>query len=438
MSITRPSREMVARSLFRQEAVQAALGTQIGEAFAGHWRGVRILTALSLALTAGLLLFIGVVEYSPAYRVPCYMDVQNGLVRLNAPADGQIVRLEAADGMRVKVGGLLAVLSTDKLREGGDTRHTAVRERLETERAAVEREINAASREADANRIVIGRRIAGLRLEEESARADNQLAEQLLSSLRAQVEQFSSLIAEGYVSKLQLAQKRDEVMLQESRVASTRSTLRRIQRDISMSEAEQKVIDARLNGFIENRRRDAADLERLAVQSDSDAEQVIRAPVEGIVSSALIVKGQSVKQGQTLFSVTPLNEPQVVRLLIPARAAAAVKPGMDIRFVLSAYPREKFGDFAARITSISLTPTLSSDIPQVIPVSEPAFMAVASLHKELHSLDGRRIWTKPGMIGEALVSLEHRTILEWLLDPLLRGLNGSSISPPHEGREELR
>jgi hypothetical protein len=30
---------------------------------------------------------------------------------------------------------------------------------------------------------------------------------------------------------------------------------------------------------------------------------------------------------------------------------------------------------------------------------------------------------KPGMVGEALVPIERRTILEWLLDPILRGLN---------------
>jgi membrane fusion protein len=138
-----------------------------------------------------------------------------------------------------------------------------------------------------------------------------------------------------------------------------------------------------------------------------------------------IVKGQSVEQGQTLFSVAPANEPLIVRLLVPARAAARVKPGMDIRFVLRAYPREKFGDFAAHIVSMSATPALPGDVTQVVPVSEAAFIAVASLPRELKDLDGRVLWVKPGMIGEALVPVERRSILEWLLDPIFRSFNRS-------------
>jgi membrane fusion protein len=113
----------------------------------------------------------------------------------------------------------------------------------------------------------------------------------------------------------------------------------------------------------------------------------------------------------------------IARLLVPARAVAAVKSGMEIRFVLQAYPREKFGDFAARIVSMSVTPVLPGDVTQVLPVSEAAFTAIASLPRQLRGPDGRPLWMKPGMIGEALVPLERRTILEWLLDPLLRGLN---------------
>jgi multidrug resistance efflux pump len=93
------------------------------------------------------------------------------------------------------------------------------------------------------------------------------------------LDRFSSLVGQGYVSKLQLAQKRDEVTLQESRVASSRATSRRIERDIATSEAEQAVVDAKLNGMIENRRRAAGELDRLLVQSDVESQQVIRAPV---------------------------------------------------------------------------------------------------------------------------------------------------------------
>jgi membrane fusion protein len=409
--------------LFRQVAVEASLGTQIGEALAAHWRGVRIFTVLAFVLTGGLVGFIATVEYSPVYRVPCYVDVRDGLARLAAPADGQIAHLSVREGSRVMKDDLLAVLSSDKLRQGGDSQHSAVKQKLEAENSMIEREIDAANKEAAANRDMIDRRIAGLKSERDATGVDIGSKERLLNSLQAQTEQMSSLVGQGYVSKLQIAQKHDEVTLQESRLASSRATLTRIDRDISTSEAERSLVGAKLAEVIENRHRAVGELERLALESDAQAEQVVRAPMDGTVSTAQIVEGQSVKAGQLMFTVAPAGKPLIARLLVPGRAAAVVKPGMDVRFVLRAYPREKFGDFAAHIESVSDTPSLPGDVMQVLSIAETAFTATATLSGELRGPDGRALWLKPGMIGEALVPIERRTVLEWLLDPILRGFN---------------
>jgi membrane fusion protein len=410
--------------LFRPKAVEAALGSQIGEAFASHWRGVAIFTALAFGLTALLFLLLSRIEYSPTYRVPCYTDVESGLTRLTSPIDGQVTELAVTEGDHIKKGALLAVLSTDKLRAGGDSQRSAIADRLQAEQASIEREIDSANKEAAANREMLAGRISGLKLELTTARADARFAEELLASLREQAEQFAPLVAQGYVSKLQLAQKHDEVIRQESRVASSRAALQRIERDIATSEAERKLIDPRLNEVVENRRRAADDLQRLSVQSDVDAEQVIRAPADGLVSTSTIVKGQSVEQGQALFSIVPTNEPLIARLLVPARAAAVVKPGMNIRFNLRAYPSEKFGSFQAHVLSVSVTPVVPGDATQMLSVTEASFIAIAGLPARLIGPDGHPLRIKPGMVGEASVPVERRTMLEWIVDPLLRGLNG--------------
>jgi uncharacterized protein len=216
------------------------------------------------------------------------------------------------------------------------------------------------------------------------------------------------------------------VSLQESRVAAARAALTRIERDIETSEAEQRLIAARLAGLVESRRREAGELDRLAVQANADAEQVIRAPFHGTVSTALVSVGQSILTGQVLFTVAPMDQPLIARLMLPARAAASVHPDMEIKLTLRAYPREKFGQFPARIISVSDTPTLPGDDTQILPVAEPSFVANATLPAELHGPRGESLWMRPGMLGEALVPIERRTVLEWLLEPILRGFNGDA------------
>ena len=97
-------------ALFRRVAIDAASGTQIGEPLDTYWRGITVFTAIAFAVVAGLIVFTVVVEYAPIYRIASYTDVAGGLVRLSAPADGQIRLITAGEGAQVTVGDVLAVL----------------------------------------------------------------------------------------------------------------------------------------------------------------------------------------------------------------------------------------------------------------------------------------------------------------------------------------
>ena len=137
--------------LFRQAAIEAASGTQIGASLTTHWRGVAAFTAVAFVLLAALIAFVAIVEYSPVHRVAAFVDARGGLVRLKAPLDGRVARLAVTDGAVVRKGDLLAVIGSERLREEGDGERSAVRQSLEAEKATLEREIEAARQEAAVN-----------------------------------------------------------------------------------------------------------------------------------------------------------------------------------------------------------------------------------------------------------------------------------------------
>src|SRR5262245_148256 len=83
--------------LFRKVAVEAAAGSQLGEPLAAHWRGVKLFTLIAFCLVGGLFVFVANVDYAPIHRVPCYTDVRNGLARLNAPTDGQVLSIAVSE-----------------------------------------------------------------------------------------------------------------------------------------------------------------------------------------------------------------------------------------------------------------------------------------------------------------------------------------------------
>jgi multidrug resistance efflux pump len=108
--------------LFRQVALEAASGTQIGAPLATHWRGVAAFTSVAIALLAALILFVSFVEYSPVHRVAAFVDAPAGPVRMVAPRDGRIDQLAVVDGAMVRKGDLLAIIGSDRLQAAQDGR----------------------------------------------------------------------------------------------------------------------------------------------------------------------------------------------------------------------------------------------------------------------------------------------------------------------------
>jgi membrane fusion protein len=346
------------------------------------------------------------------------------LVRLAAPIDGRITSIGVADGQVVHEGDTLAVISRDRVQIDGTSQHTEIRTKIDQERAVVAREIDNARLEAAQTRTMLARHIEGLRAERDTLALDVQSAEHLLGSLQAQGAQFDALAAKGFVSELQAAQKHDEIMAQESRVANARTAMARVRQEIDSSEAQPGLVESKLEATIADRSERAIELDRQATQSDADAEEIVRAPRDGTVFKSLIVSGQSVIAGQALFTIAPPDGTLVLRLLVPARAAAWVRSGTPIKMALEAYPEEEFGQFPAVIDTVSSAPARPEDIPHAGLTAGTVFISLASWAQPPHTPDGRPLWLKPGMQADAIVPLERRSMLHWLYAPMLRGTQG--------------
>lgn len=420
--------------LFREQAIVAAAGSQLGDPLETYWRGVTWFIALAAGLLAALALMLALVTYSPMHRVPAFVDVPDGLVRIGAPADGRVRRISVKEGALVQAGDVLAVLNSDVFGSNGGSRRSTLQSGLAVEQASLAKEIDIARREATTRKAWTDRMSAGMRAERSALLADLRAGSALLVSLRDQSGQVAEAAEKGYVSKIEAARKRDDLLVQEGRLAISRGAIARIERDIDAISLDARIADAKLEALIESRQRASDSLGRTSQVAALEAEQVIRAPAAGIVSSALVAPGQSVVLGQPLFTLAEKGSPLIVRLLVPPRAAATVRRSMRIRVSFSAYPREKFGDFEARIVDVSATPLRPSELDAFSTVSEPAYLATSMLTAPPRGPDNSALALKPGMLAIALVPVEERSAMEWLLDPLIRGFSDSTGQLPTPGK----
>jgi membrane fusion protein len=362
------------------------------------------------------------VEYAPVHRVPAYVDAPNGTIRLSAFEDARVATLAVAEGASVERGQVLATLSTDRRLSRDTLLSQRVTNSLADDRRTLKEEEALAREEARVARQALDRRIADLREELASIRREIDVAERLLASARTQSERIAKIGASGHASAMQVEQKRDEVTQQEGRVASLQTSIARVQRDINAATADREAIETRLLTTLANRARSRSEIDRLQAAADASAEEAIVAPEAGVVSATLVTVGQSIQAGQAVVVLSPRDAPPMIRIIVPSRVIAAMVPGKSARVELAAYPVEKFGSLPVVIRKVSDTPLLPAELPDRYHNIAPAYVAIAEPVIEGPSSSPLAAKIRPGMLAEAMVSVERRRIIEWLLEPVLRGL----------------
>lgn len=424
-----PAAKFQGKLQFRQPAIDHAAGSQIGEALNVHWRGMRLFAWSAFALLAVFILFLSVVEYAPNHQIPAFTDVSGGVIRLSAIQEARISEILVDEGSQVEKGAVLAVLDTDRLDADGNPRGASLAAKLASERAMLAREMDAARTEAQVMRNLADKKIAGLVEERANLQATISVDERLLVSLREQLVRVAKAANEGYVSRLQADQKGNEVLSQEGRLSTARATLARVDRDIDVVRMERELAETRLATILESLERVSMQLNRQIIVAQGDANQLVAAPEAGTVSSTLVVRGQSVLVGQTLFTMTPKGEQLVVRVLVPARSAGVVHAGLAIKLALHAYPQEKFGQFDAVIEQVSAAPLMPAELPPIYAEHGPAYVALARFSSPPRGPDGA-LDLKVGMLADAMVPMERRSAMAWLMEPVLRGINDEAGQSP--------
>jgi HlyD family secretion protein len=229
-----------------------------------------------------------------------------------------------------------------------------------------------------------------------------------------------------------------------SRLSALEAELARIDAEAAVNQHEARLKDlaARLSGaeaalsaYDSDRRR--ADLEALAtlrpqiVDLDEALSKASRlsalsdlaAPGPGVVISvAQGGPGSVLAEGTPVVVLVPTDVPLVAEIAIRSVDAGTVAPGDPVDLKIDAFPWRRHGALSGRLMDVSS----ASFTPEG--ATEAQHPARVSLSGDLHDLaDGATLL--PGMTLEADVKTGTRSVLDYFLDPLLRGLNEALREP---------
>ena len=409
------------RQLFRQEAIDAQREKFLGEATIARPVPFWVFTLLA-AGTALLLISVAVWgQYTRRERVEGYLALDTGAARVLIPDAGRVTELLVREGDEVKAGDALARISLDRTNVSGGSTSEVITAEMESRRGILQKEREQWRDLGQQQVQQVRRRATDLSTELGQIDREMKLQEERIRSARDQLERYSGLAGEKkFVSEALVKQKRDEVTDQEIKLQTLRRQRSQVERDLGAAKMEEPQIELRSRAQVEQIERQLSELREGMSQVEARRETVIRAPMAGVVTNVAVNRGQSISADAPLATVLPKGSGLHVELLVPTRAIGFITKGQEVVLRYEAFPYERFGQYRGVVTDIGRNVWTQGDRIGPLSAKEPVYRVDVSLDKQSVTALGQEFPLRPGMLVNADLLLEKRTLLEWIFEPVLQ------------------
>jgi membrane fusion protein len=145
---------------------------------------------------------------------------------------------------------------------------------------------------------------------------------------------------------------------------------------------------------------------------------VIKAPIDGVISSVMGFVGQQAQLDKPLVSILPKNTSYVAQLYIPVNKAGFLNVGDVITIHYDAYPYQRFGAAKGVIQSLSQTVLTDQEENKPIQIKQPYYKAMATFDSPYHLIYGKPHLIQQGMTFTAVILGVKKRVWQWILDPL--------------------
>lgn len=409
------------RPLFRQEAIDAQREKFLGEATIARPVPFWVFTALAAGV-AILLVSVAVWgQYTRRERVEGYVALDTGAARVQSPDSGRVAELLVKEGDEVVAGQEIAKISFERTTTAGVSAGAEVAQEMERRRAILEKE-QAQWRDLGAQQVEqVRRRVKDLTRELGQFDGEIRLQEVRIRSAREQLARYQGLAGEKkFVSENLVKQKHDEVTDQELKLEALRRQKSQVERDLTAAKMEEPAIELRSRAQQEQVARQISELRQEATQVEARRETVIRAPMNGVVTNVAVNRGQSVAADAPLATILPKGSGLHVELLVPTRAIGFLEKGKEVVLRYEAFPYERFGQYRGVIQDIGRNVWTAGERIGPLSAKEPVYRVDVKLERQAVAALGQEYPLRPGMLVNADLLLEKRTLLEWIFEPVMQ------------------
>jgi membrane fusion protein len=407
-------------SLFRQEAIDFLHQRRSwGEVVSLQPISSTILSWALAALVALILFFLSIAQYARKETVTGYLTPTFGTAKIFVPQQGYIKELQVKEGQEVVEGDPLLTVVTAQIAASGEDVNATVLAVLALQRDLVNRQIAAEERRSASEHERLTATFKGIELETAQLEDQRKIQNERLKLSESFVSSAATLSASGAMAAVELKRREQAALEQKQNLAwlDQQITARRTQLTDPRHTLEQlPIVTAERVRLL---RSDLSSIEQRVAEVNGRRAYVIKAPTSGRVSTLQATVGQIADPRRMQLEIIPLDATLQAELFFPTRAFGFVRPGQQVRILYDAFPYQKFGTYRGSVTKVSQTILTSNDAAGPIALKEPAYRVTVALERPDIDAYGLKIPLQPDMLLKADVILDQRSLMRWLLDPVL-------------------
>jgi membrane fusion protein, adhesin transport system len=365
------------------------------------WALVLLALVLLSALTWASLTRVDDITRADARVVP------DGREQVIASLEGGILReLQVIEGMQVEAGQDLALIDP--------TRFEAQQNEGQAKRLALQATIARLSAEATGRALEFPPELAALpdivQGETASYQARKHSLQDAVSStqlslalLQRELDLANNMAEKGLMSNVEVIRLRRQVNDLRLQVAER---VNRFRQDASSDLVRVQTELAQVN-------------EQISGRADVLRRTVLKSPVRGLVKNIRIATiGGVIAPGAPVMEIVPLGNRILIEARIKPSSIGFVRVGQQVEIKLSAYDYTMYGGLKGRIETIS---------PDALGDPERGGAADATYYRAMVRTDsssliahGKALPVMPGMTGSVEVRTGERTVMSYLLRPMLK------------------
>ncbi len=248
------------------------------------------------------------------------------------------------------------------------------------------------------------------------ARSRKESAERSLELVQRELNATRPMVATGAVSEVEVLRLEQQVArLRGDRDQST-AQISRVQ--AAIAEAQRRIEEVQLTARNQMSAELSETMSRLSALSeggraleDKVAKAEIKSPVRGTVKRLLVnTVGGVVQPGREVVEVVPLDEALILEAQITPKDIAFLRPGLEAMVKFTAYDFAIYGGLKADVENIGAD--------SVIDDKGNAFYIVRLRTRQASLGEGLPII--PGMVAQVDILTGKKTVLAYLLKPVLR------------------